>query len=220
MKMPKMTRNLLIIMVVVFLAQNVFTQRLAQFMLWPLGHFPMMVDNSGTVRDFGFMPWQLVTYGFMHDTKSLFHLLFNGIALYQFGSRLEYTWGAQKFLTFFLVCVIGAGLCQLAVVSYWYNPQIGPVPTLGASGGVYGILMAYGMLFTKERLMLMFPPIPMTARTLVLIFGAIELFLGVTGTQSGVAHFAHLGGMIFGWLLIRYWRGQPPFQKKRHLRGV
>jgi membrane associated rhomboid family serine protease len=84
-------------------------------------------------------------------------------------------------------------------------------PTVGASGGVFGLLLAYGMLFPHQRVMLLFPPIPMKARTLVFVYGAIELLLGITGTQSGIAHFAHLGGMLFGWLLIRNWRGQPPF---------
>jgi membrane associated rhomboid family serine protease len=90
-----------------------------------------------------------------------------------------------------------------------------PIPTIGASGGVFGLLLAYGMLFPRQRLMLIIPPVEMSAKTLVIVFGAIELLMGVTGTFSGVAHFAHLGGMLFGWLLIRYWRGQPPFSKKK-----
>lgn len=86
-----------------------------------------------------------------------------------------------------------------------------PYPTIGASGGVFGLLLAYGMLFPNQRVMLLFPPIPMKARTLVIVYGLFEFGLGVSGLQPGVAHFAHLGGMLFGWLLIRYWRGQPPF---------
>src|SRR5690606_27283557 len=100
-------------------------------------------------------------------------------------------------------------------------------PTIGASGGVFGLLLAYGMLFPNQRVMLLFPPIPMKARTFVIVFGVIELMLGITGWQPGVAHFAHLGGMLFGWLVIRYWRGQPPFGGGRrpprgpsHLRRV
>jgi membrane associated rhomboid family serine protease len=87
-------------------------------------------------------------------------------------------------------------------------------PTIGASGGIYGLLMAYAMLFPRERVMLLIPPIPMSARTLVIVFGALSLLMGVTGTAGGIAHFAHLGGMLFGWLLIRYWRGQSPFTRK------
>ena len=89
-----------------------------------------------------------------------------------------------------------------------------PYPTIGASGGVFGLLLAFGLLFPNRRIMLLIPPIPIKARTLVIAYGAIELFMGVTGTGPGVAHFAHLGGMLFGWLLIRYWRGQPPFGRR------
>src|SRR5918993_3839156 len=88
-------------------------------------------------------------------------------------------------------------------------------PTVGASGGVFGLLLAYGLLFPHERVMLLLPPVEMSARTLVIVFGVISLLMGVTGTAQGIAHFAHLGGMLFGWLLLRYWRGQPPFNKRR-----
>ena len=103
----------------------------------------------------------------------------------------------------------------MLVTSWLYDPSIGPIPTIGASGGIYGLLLAYGMLFPRERVMLLIPPIPMSARTLVIVFGAIELVMGVTGTAAGIAHFAHLGGMLFGWLLIRYWGGQPPFARRK-----
>jgi membrane associated rhomboid family serine protease len=92
----------------------------------------------------------------------------------------------------------------------------GPIaPTVGASGGLFGLLLAYGMLFPNRMIMPLFPPIPMRARTFVAVYGALELFFGVTGTASGIAHFAHLGGMLGGWLMIRYWRGQPPFGGRR-----
>jgi len=117
-----------------------------------------------------------------------------------------------------LALSVSGSLCLLLVAALAgeYNP------VLGASGGVFGLLLAYGMLFPNQRVMLLFPPIPMKARTFVIVFGAIELLLGFTGWQPGVAHFAHLGGMLFGWLLIRYWRGQPPFNKRgpNHLRRV
>jgi membrane associated rhomboid family serine protease len=213
MHLPPITRNLLWIMAIVFLAQQFLGTQLAPFMLWPWGDFPAGIGSDGMPISIGFQPWQLLTYGFMHGGMG--HLFFNCLALYQFGARLEYTWGGKKYLTFFLVCVAGAGLCQLAVTSYLYDPALGPIPTLGASGGVFGLLMAYGMLFPRERMMLLIPPIPMSARTLVIGFGVFSLIMGVTGAGGGVAHFAHLGGMLFGWLLIRYWNGQSPFTKKR-----
>ena len=212
--LPPVTKGLLIANAVVFLLQSVLGAAVfAPLMLWPPGVDGMMRAMGVP----GFWPWQILSYGFLHG--NLAHLLFNMLALVMFGSQLEYTWGPKRFLTYFLVCVGGAGLCQLAVV-WWTVSQGGmPYPTVGASGGVFGLLLAYGMLFPHQRVMLLIPPIPMKARTLVLVYGAIELFLGITGTQSGVAHFAHLGGMLFGWLLIRYWRGQPPFGRSGPRRG-
>jgi len=208
-KIPPVTRALIIANVVMFLLQQMLGEAvLASLELWPLG--PNGLDLFAT--GYEFQPWQLLTYGFMHGGFP--HLLFNMLALYMFGSPLEYTWGNRRFLTYFLVCIAGAGLLQL-VVAWWSMSQGGaPYPTVGASGGVFGLLLAYGMLFPNQRVMLLFPPIPMKARTLVIVYGAVELLLGFTGWQPGVAHFAHLGGMLFGWLLIRYWRGQPPFGKR------
>ncbi len=210
MHLPPMTRNLLWILAIAFLAQQFLGDAVLPLMLWPFGEHPVGIGPDGLPVSLGFQPWQLLTYGFLHGGFG--HLFFNGIALYQFGSRLEYLWGPKKYLTFFLVCVAGAGLCQLLFMAL--VPQSAG-PTLGASGGVYGLLLAYGLLFPRERVMLLIPPIPMSARTLVIAFGALSLFMGVTGTAGGIAHFAHLGGMLFGWLLIRYWRGQPPFKAKR-----
>ncbi len=208
--LPPVTKALLIANGLVFLLQLALGDAtFAPFMLWPLGNG---VDYS-LAQGQAFMPWQLVTYAFLHDPHNFTHLLFNMLALLMFGAPLEYTWGNRRFATYYFVCVVGAGLCQLGVTS-WLVAQGNAVgATIGASGGVFGLLLAYGMLFPNQRVMLLIPPIPMKARTLVLVYGAIELFLGVTGTQAGVAHFAHLGGMLFGWLLIRYWRGQPPFGK-------
>ena len=203
--LPPVTRALLIINGVVFLLQFLLgSQWFYAFMLWPLG--------GAEAGGMSFMPWQLVSYGFLH--AGMFHLMFNMLVLYMCGAPLEHTWGARRFLTYFLVCVAGAGLCQLVVVS-WSLAQGGmPYPTLGASGGVYGVLLAFGMLFPNHRVMLLIPPIPMKARTLVIAMGVIELIAGISGTRSGVAHFAHLGGMLFGWLLIQQWRGRPPFSRR------
>lgn len=208
--LPPVTKALLIANGLVFLLQWLLgMQTMAPFMLWPL-----QADGFGALSGgMSFMPWQLLTYGFMHDPTGIAHLLFNMLALLMFGAPLEYTWGNKRFLTYYLVCVAGAGLCQLLVTT-WMASQGSPVgPTLGASGGVFGVLLAYGMLFPNHRVMLLIPPIPMKARTLVIIYGGITLLLGFTGLQPGVAHFAHLGGMLFGWLLINYWRGKPPFSR-------
>ena len=203
--LPVVIKNLLIINVLFFLAQNTIgnSSFINMENLFALHH----------VKSPLFQPWQIITHLFMHG--SMGHLFFNALALYQFGGRLEDVWGPKRYALFFFVCVVGAGLCQLGVSTWMYDPATGPIPTIGASGGIYGLLLAYGMLFPRDRVMLLIPPIPMTARTLVIVFGAIELVMGVTGTAAGIAHFAHLGGMLFGWLLIRYWRGQPPFSKRR-----
>jgi membrane associated rhomboid family serine protease len=127
-----------------------------------------------------------------------------------FGSELERLWGQKRFLQFLLAGVLAAAACQL-LVSFllgWMGP------TIGASGGLFALLLAFGMMFPDRTIMPLFPPIPMKARTFVMVFGGIELFSGLTGS-TGVAHFAHLGGMLGGWLMIRYWRGLPPFPGRR-----
>lgn len=208
--LPPATKALLILNGIVFVLQQLLPgQYLYPFMLWPLG------DLGPDAADFGvgFQPWQLLSYGFMHG--SIGHLVFNMLALWMFGGELESSWGAKRFATYYLVCVIGAGLCQLLVGSWSLAQGGSPYPTIGASGGVFGVLLAYGMLFPNRQMMLLFPPIPMKARTMVIVYGVVELLFGFTGLQPGVAHFAHLGGMLFGWLLIRHWRGQPPFGRGR-----
>ncbi|MGB7755434.1 MAG: rhomboid family intramembrane serine protease [Salinisphaera sp.] len=170
------------------------------FALWPLGSYPV----GATGISVGFKPWQLISYAFLH--ANFFHLFFNMFGLWMFGRVLEQVWGQARFLLFYTVCVVGAGLTQLVVVSFI---QAGPIaPTLGASGGVFGILLAFGMMFPNVRVMLLIPPIPMPAKYFVLGYGALELFFGVTGTEAGVAHFAHLGGMAFGFILLMIWRRQ------------
>jgi len=150
-----------------------------------------------------FHVWQLLTYGFMHG--SLVHLFFNMFAVFMFGSDIERLFGSKRYLIYYLVCVIGAALMHLIVISAAGRP---PSPMVGASGGVFGLLLAYGMAFPKRTLMLIFPPIPMPAWLFVTLYGVFELYMGITQTASGIAHFAHLGGMATGFVLIRYWRGQ------------
>lgn len=147
-----------------------------------------------------FMPWQLLTYGFMHG--GLGHIAFNMFGLWMFGQDLERLWGPQRFLTFFLVCVVGAGIIQLLVAAFEGGA---PRPTVGASGGLFGLLLAFGLTFPNRIIVPLFPPIPMRAVTFVIVFGAFELFSGVSGIRPGIASFAHLGGMLFGFLMLRYW---------------
>jgi membrane associated rhomboid family serine protease len=151
--------------------------------------------------------WQLVSYSFLHG--SVMHLLLNMYALWLFGSRMENVWGSRSFTFYYFVCVIGAGLVQLFIATQGAH-EGGIYPTIGASGGVFGLLLGFGLTFPNERLLLIFPPVALQAKWFVLIYGVIELWAGVTGTQAGVAHFAHLGGMLFGFLLLLYWGRHPP----------
>ena len=192
--MPPVTQALLLINVAAFCIEYFlgpwFTRALA---LWPLGG--------------GFLPWQVVSYAFLHG--SITHLFFNMLGLWMFGSDLERLWGPKRFVQFYFACVLAAALTQLlfaAVSGAIY-------PTVGASGGLFGLLLAFGMMFPNRIIMPLFPPIPMKAKIFVAIFGGLELLFGVTGTMEGVAHFAHLGGMLGGFLMIRYWQGRSPFGK-------
>ena len=167
------------------------------FALWPLGASP---DLGPDVVVGSFQPWQLVSYSFLHG--SFTHLFLNMFALYMFGSELERLFGRRRYVTYWFAAVLAAGITQLIVSassgSYY--------PTVGASGGVFGLLLAYGIHFPRRTIVLLIPPIPMPAWLFVIVYAGVELFLGVTGTQAGVAHFAHLGGMFGGWLMLRYWR--------------
>jgi membrane associated rhomboid family serine protease len=196
-RLPPVTRTLLIINVAVFCLQLLTGDLLVgPFALWPTAstQFP----NAPS-----FEIWQLLTYGFMHG--SLTHLLFNMFALYMFGGEVERLLGPSHFLQYYLVCVVGAAVAQLVVTS---NMNLPPLPTVGASGGVFGLLLAFGMAYPQRRIMLLFPPIPMPAWVFVTLYGMLELYLGVTGSGQGVAHFAHLGGMAAGYAMLVFWRNQ------------
>ena len=147
-----------------------------------------------------FHSWQVVTYMFLHADFS--HLFFNMFALWMFGRTLEYELSSKRFLTYYMACGIGAALIQLLVC--WLEGSY--VMTVGASGAVFGILLAFGMMHPNNIIMLMFPPIPIKAKWFVVIYGVIELLAGVSGRMDNVAHFAHLGGMIWGFLLLKYWK--------------
>lgn len=186
--LPPVTQSLIIINVLVFLVETSLGSGITSLLaLWPLG--PQ------------FLPWQLLTYAFVHAGPQ--HLLFNMFGVYMFGSDLERVWGPRRYLTFYLICALTAALAQLVVAmitgAYY--------PTVGASGAIFGLLLAFAMVFPNRTLMLLFPPIPMRAPVFVAVYGLIELVLGVTGTQAGVAHFAHLGGMVGGFLVMRAWKG-------------
>ena len=194
--MPPVTTALIVANVAIFLLQSILPGLVVPFALWPLG-------TAQAMAGVGFYPWQLVTYAFLHG--GLLHLGFNMFALYMFGSPVEQVFGTRRYLLYYFVSVLSAAFTQLAFAAF----TGGIYPTIGASGGVFGLLLAYAKLFPHNRVMLLFPPIPMPARVFVFGYAAVELFLGVTGTQEGVAHFAHLGGMVGGYLLLRYWRSGP-----------
>ena|SRR4249920_2772485 len=192
--MPPVTLNLIIANVAVFLLEMAG-------MVSPDGPFALWPPASGPLGS-NFEAWQLVTYSFLHGNVP--HIFFNMFALYMFGSDVERLFGSRFFTAYYFVSVLAAAICHL-VVTTWMGAE--PVPTVGASGGIYGVLLAYGLYFPHRRVMLLFPPIPMSARMLVVVYAVLELVLGVTGTAAGVAHFAHLGGMLGGYLMIRYRRG-------------
>ena len=202
---PTVTKNLVAINILMFIAtlvnENFMVANFAMF--YPASPF--------------FKPWQILTHMFMHG--GFWHIFFNMYSLLMFGSILERSLGTKKYLIFYFVTGLGAAALHTGVewlqarvfiangIAQAYQ-QLLVTPTLGASGAIYGVLIGFAMLYPQARLTLIFPPIPMTAKWLVIIFAAIELFSGINGIQDGVAHFAHLGGMLFGWLLIRWWRKQ------------
>ena len=195
--MPPITQALMLINVGVFCLQFLTGGYAFNhlFALYPLGP--------------DFLPWQIVTYAFLHG--DMLHLFFNMMGLWMFGAELEMIWGRKRFMQFYAACVLTAALCQLILCAV-----IGVnAPTVGASGGLFGLLLAFGLLFPDRTIMPLFPPIPMKAKWFVALFGALELILGIAAPMGGVAHFAHLGGMLGGYVMLRYWRGQPPFRGGR-----
>ena len=194
---PVVTKNLLIINVLAYLADLVLEQggiiSLSyygglHFFMSPYFHF-----------------YQLITYMFLHG--SFTHLFFNMFALWMFGCVIERVWGTKKYLLYYIACGVGAGLCQELVQSFTGSYSL----TIGASGSIYAILLAFGMTFPNERLFVFPIPIPLKAKWFIMFYVGLELFLAISQPGDGVAHMAHLGGMLFGFLLIRYWQ-QHPYQ--------
>lgn len=213
--MPTVTKNLLIINVLVFLASYV------------LKGYGMDLNNMFGLHFIlasDFRIYQLVTYMFLHGGFE--HLFFNMFAVWMFGRILEHVWGPKRFLFYYLVCGVGAGLCQELMQYIDYVVELAPyarvdmgggfivsmgeylnyMNTVGASGAVYGILLAFGMLFPDEQMFIFPLPVPIKAKYFVVGYAVIELVLGLTNQGGNIAHFAHLGGMLFGFLLIMYWR--------------
>jgi membrane associated rhomboid family serine protease len=187
--LPPATRAVILANVAAFLLQSLTGHRLdGPFALWPLGPY--------------FQPWQLVTYAFLH--RDFWHLFFNMFALFMFGSGLESFWGSRRFLVYYFASVLAAAVVQLAVTTLSHLDEA----TIGASGGVFGLLLAFAFYFPRQRVMLLILPIPIPAWLFVTLYGLLELFQGVAGTQSSVAHFAHLGGMLGGALVMLYWTAQ------------
>jgi membrane associated rhomboid family serine protease len=195
--MPPATLILLGANIAVFLLQSQSgPELLAWFALWP----------PGVLGGPPFEAWQLVSYGFLHGGFT--HLFFNMLALYMFGGEIERLFGTRWYTLYYFACVVTAALTHLVVTS-WMGAA--PAPMVGASGGIYGLLLAFGIYFPHRRVLLLFPPIPLPARVFVFGFAALELFFGITQTAAGVAHFAHLGGMLGGWLMIQHRRRGFPF---------
>ncbi len=157
-----------------------------------------------------FKPYQLISHIFMHG--GFMHILFNMYSLYIFGSVLESVWGGKKFFIYYMVTGIGAALFHLFITylrieSGVLDPYLAAlIPMVGASGAIYGLLLAYGVLFPNNVLTLFFPPVSLKAKYMVFVFGGLEFLLGVGGSGDGVAHFAHLGGMLFGFVILMIWK--------------
>ena len=206
---PAAVKNIIIINVLVYL----MTSLKGNFMY---ENFALFYPTSPF-----FHWWQPLTHMFMHG--GFWHIFFNMYTLFIFGSVLERVWGTKKFLIYYFVTGLGAAAVHTGVewiqMTHWMSQAaegsiaaqasihaLKMTPTVGASGAIYGLLMGYAMLYPDAIMSLIFPPISMKAKWFVLIFAAIELFTGVTGTGGGIAHFAHLGGLIFGFILLMYWK--------------
>jgi len=163
------------------------------FALWPLHPF---------INEAQFQPWQVLSYAFLHSTENYMHLVVNMWGLWMFGEAVEYAVGPRRLLALYFAAIVTAALTQLVVPAIFGAP---PEPTIGASGGVFGVMLAFGMLFPRAKILLFFI-VPMPAYVFVPLAALLELLLGVTGTQTGVAHFAHLGGLIGAGLVVLQWR--------------
>ena len=190
---PEVTRNIIAINVLLFVATIYSGDTMYEYLA--------LFNYKSNY----FHGWQMITHMFMHGSFS--HLLFNMFGLYMFGSRLEQMWGAKRFINFYLITGLGAALLHTLVQDYEITQGLISVnqPTVGASGALFGILVAFAMYWPNTQLFLMFIPVPIKAKWAVIGYAAFELFAGFSGFQAGVAHFAHLGGALFGFILVQYW---------------
>ena len=205
--LPPVVKNLLIINAIFFVATLVLGNTLGINLSHIFGLHYITSDL--------FKPWQIITYMFMHSSDNFGHIFFNMFALWMFGSAIENAWGGKRFLFYFLITGIGAAVCHYLVITYQmhyvWNPLlphgtfINHLNIVGASGAVFGILLAFGMLFPNSMIYL-YSFIPVKAKWVVITYGAVELIYGVAGSNDGIAHFAHLGGMLFGLILILLWK--------------
>jgi len=203
---PPISIGIIVVCVAIFLLQNISPQSslgplvlntLNNMALWPLAS-----DNPQPWQ-LSFYPWQLITYGFLHGGFN--HLFFNMFALWMFGLPIERMWGSRRFAEYYFICILGAGLVQL-MVQYISGEHY---PTIGASGAVFGLLLAFGVTWPNAKMFLIFFPVPIKAKWFVLIYGVAELVFGVTGAMPQVAHYAHLGGLFFGAGLLWRWGWRP-----------
>jgi len=217
---PRVTRTIIIINIFVFVATLINQEFITRY-------FALFYPSSQL-----FHFWQPLTYMFVHG--GFWHILFNMYTLFIFGSVVEQIIGERKYLLFFLICGLGAAACHIgvqAIQAYQFSNGIAigsqqavtayanlkMTPTVGASGAIYGVLLAYAMLFPDSKLTLLFPPVTLSAKWMVIIFAGIELVTGITGTRLNIAHFAHLGGMIFGFALIKYWKAKGTLFDRKNL---
>jgi len=191
-----MTGLLIFLNVFAFLAEILSGGELSmRLALWPLN------VGASAGADMHFAPWQLITYGFLH--ASVAHLAFNMLGLLMFGRDVEARLGSARMLAVYFASLVSAGLTQLFVTGY-IAPT--PAPTIGASGAVFGLLLAYARLFPRRIVVLLFPPVPMPAWIFATLYAVLELSLGLADSRTGIAHFAHLGGMAGSALLLWHWR--------------
>ena len=214
--LPPVTRALLIANVAIFLLEQVPSLQpllIAYGALWPVAPAQLAgYTAGGTPIVVGFHFWQIVSYAFLHG--GWMHIGFNMFALWMFGGPIEHLLGAKHYTFYYFFCAVTAAIAHLLVARYFTH---GFYPTIGASGAIFGLLVAFGVMYPQMKMFLIFLPIPMPAWVFVIGYILLELFLGVTGTQEGVAHFAHLGGAVGGFLLLQYWRGKLPVKPRRIL---
>lgn len=215
---PPVVLNLIIANLVVFMATLLYDNNMlyANFAMFNVDY--RCLGETGMTL---FEPWQPLTYMFMHGGFS--HLFFNMFSLWMFGRTLELELGWKRFLVYYIVCGVGAAIFQMGIAQIDLSHlEVGSeawlrymsTPTVGASGAIFGLLLAFGMMHPNAIISLIFPPISMKAKWFVIVYGALELFLGVSEIVPGVAHFAHLGGMFWGWLLLVWWRSR---DRKRNI---